>query len=45
MSNEPEHFDTVVIGAGQTGLALGYHLARRGQNFVILDENGRVGDQ
>ena len=39
-----EQFDTVVIGAGQTGLALGYHLARQGRSFVILDENNRVGD-
>ena len=43
-SGEREHLDTVVIGAGQTGLALGYHLARRKQNFVILDDNSRVGD-
>lgn len=43
-SGEREHVDTIVIGAGQTGLALGYHLARHGQNFVILDENRRVGD-
>ncbi|TWD84318.1 putative flavoprotein involved in K+ transport [Kribbella amoyensis] len=39
-----EHIDTVVIGAGQAGLALGYHLARKRQQFVILDENARVGD-
>jgi putative flavoprotein involved in K+ transport len=43
-STGPEQFGTVVIGAGQAGLALGYHLARRGQSFVILDENDRVGD-
>jgi putative flavoprotein involved in K+ transport len=39
-----EYVDTVVIGAGQSGLSLGYHLARRRQSFVILDENQRVGD-
>jgi putative flavoprotein involved in K+ transport len=39
-----ERFGTVVIGAGQTGLALGYHLAKRRQSFVILDDNNRVGD-
>jgi putative flavoprotein involved in K+ transport len=39
-----EHFDTVVIGAGQAGLSVGYHLARRGQRFVILDANQRIGD-
>jgi len=39
-----ETIDTVVIGAGQAGLATGYHLARRGQAFVILEANDRVGD-
>src|SRR6266511_6287684 len=39
-----EQFDTVVIGAGQAGLSVGYHLARRGQRFVILDANQRIGD-
>jgi putative flavoprotein involved in K+ transport len=37
--------ETVVIGAGQAGLATGYHLARRGRPFVILDADARVGDQ
>jgi putative flavoprotein involved in K+ transport len=27
----------VVIGAGQAGLAVGYHLARQGRRFLILD--------
>jgi putative flavoprotein involved in K+ transport len=40
----PERFETVVIGGGQAGLAVGYHLARRGRPFVILDANQRVGD-
>lgn len=35
---------TVVIGAGQAGLATGYHLARRGEKFVILDAEARIGD-
>jgi putative flavoprotein involved in K+ transport len=39
-----ERFDTVVIGGGQSGLAAGYHLKRRGIDFVILDGNERVGD-
>jgi putative flavoprotein involved in K+ transport len=29
--------DTVVIGAGQAGLALGYHLAEQGRDFTILE--------
>ena len=36
--------ETVVIGAGQAGLATGYHLAGRGRAFVILDAYERVGD-
>ncbi len=39
-----ERFDTVVIGAGQAGLSVGYHLRRTGRSFVILDGNARVGD-
>lgn len=39
-----EHFETVVIGAGQAGLAAGYWLAKRDIDFVILDGNPRVGD-
>jgi putative flavoprotein involved in K+ transport len=39
-----ERIDTLVIGGGQAGLSVGYHLARRGVPFVILDANRRVGD-
>ena len=39
-----EHHETVVIGGGQAGLSMGYHLAQRGRGFVILDANDRVGD-
>ena len=42
--HETERFDTVVVGAGQAGLAAGYHLARRGRAFVVLDAAERVGD-
>jgi putative flavoprotein involved in K+ transport len=41
---QPEHIETIVIGAGQAGLSVGYHLARRGRPFVILDANQRIGD-
>jgi putative flavoprotein involved in K+ transport len=40
----PERFETVIVGGGQAGLAVGYHLAGRSQRFVILDANQRVGD-
>jgi putative flavoprotein involved in K+ transport len=39
-----ERFETVIIGGGQAGLAVGYHLARRGLAFVILDAHQRIGD-
>jgi putative flavoprotein involved in K+ transport len=39
-----EHFETVIIGGSQAGLSVGYHLAKRGLPFVILDANDRIGD-
>ncbi len=36
--------DTVIIGAGQSGLALGYYLAQQHRDFVILDAGTRVGE-
>ncbi|MGH3010578.1 MAG: flavin-containing monooxygenase [Gaiellaceae bacterium] len=39
-----ERFETVIVGGGQAGLAVGYHLARRERRFVILDAAERVGD-
>jgi putative flavoprotein involved in K+ transport len=39
-----ERHEVVVIGAGQAGLAAGYHLAQRGVEFVILEASPRVGD-
>lgn len=39
-----ERIDTVIIGAGQAGLAMGYHLTRRQVPFVILDAHEHIGD-
>ena len=36
--------DVIVIGGGQAGLAMGYHLAQRGISFVILEAHERIGD-
>src|SRR6186997_3394314 len=46
MTSNPksERVQVVVIGAGQAGLSVGYHLARRGLSFVVLEANQRVGD-
>jgi putative flavoprotein involved in K+ transport len=43
-SDGAERFETVIIGGGQAGLAAGYHLAKRGVPFVILDASERIGD-
>jgi len=39
-----ERYETIIIGAGQAGLSAGYHLARRGRKFLILDAHERIGD-
>ena len=39
------HYSTIVIGGGQAGLATGYQLAQRGEDFVILNAEARVGDE
>lgn len=36
-------YDTIVIGAGQAGLAAGYHLQRAGLRFVILEAGAEPG--
>jgi len=37
-------FDVIVIGGGQAGLSVGYHLARTGARCVILEAHERIGD-
>jgi putative flavoprotein involved in K+ transport len=39
-----QHTETLIIGAGQAGLATGYHLRRLGRDCLIVDGNQRVGD-
>jgi putative flavoprotein involved in K+ transport len=39
-----KRLQTIVIGGGQAGLAVGYHLAKRGISFQILDASRRIGD-
>jgi putative flavoprotein involved in K+ transport len=38
-----DRFDTVVVGGGQAGLAMGYFLARQGRRFVILERADSIG--
>lgn len=42
-STTPDEVDVLVIGAGQSGLAMGYRLAERGLSFVVADANPEVG--
>jgi len=35
--------DVLVIGGGQAGLAMGYHLAQSGQSFQIADAGAEIG--
>lgn len=38
-----KQFDVIVIGGGQSGLAVGYYLRRAGLSFVILDKEEKSG--
>jgi putative flavoprotein involved in K+ transport len=40
---EPTVFDALVVGAGQAGLAAGYHLKRAGLSFQILEAKEEPG--
>ena len=37
-------FSTVIIGAGQAGLAAAYYLKKTGDDFILLDEGEHIGD-
>ena len=39
-----EYVETLVIGGGQAGLAMGYQLSQRDLPYKIIDANERVGD-
>jgi putative flavoprotein involved in K+ transport len=39
-----ESHETIIVGGGQAGLSVGYHLQRRGRPFLILEAKDRVGD-
>jgi putative flavoprotein involved in K+ transport len=40
----PESIETIVIGGGQAGLAMSYHLTRVGRQHVVL-ERGRIAER
>jgi putative flavoprotein involved in K+ transport len=39
-----ERVETLILGGGQAGLSAGYHLAKRGLPFLIIDADDRIGD-
>ncbi len=39
-----ERHSIIVIGGGQAGLSMGYHLKHAGVPFLILDANAQTGD-
>ena len=39
-----QYIETIVIGGGQAGLCVGYHLAKQGLPFLILEASRRIGD-
>lgn len=43
-AEQTEVHDTIIIGAGQAGLSVGYHLKRKDRDFLILDGGKRIGD-
>ena len=44
MNTNTNYWDTIIIGGGQAGLAMGYELKLRKINFVILDAGVDVGE-
>jgi putative flavoprotein involved in K+ transport len=42
-AGDREVLDVIVVGAGQAGLALGHHLARRDADFLLLDAGPEIG--
>ena len=41
---QKDRWKTIIIGAGQAGMAAGYYLQKTGEDFLIIDSAKRVGD-
>lgn len=39
-----ERYDTIVVGGGQAGLAVGYHLMKNDTDFLILEASEHIGN-
>ena len=44
MSRATRQIETLIVGGGQAGLAVAYHLKQRRRHFLVVDANQRVGD-
>jgi len=42
--NHGSEVDTIIVGGGQAGLALGYWMAKQGRGFLIVDQHQRPGE-
>ena len=43
MATSNPFYDCVIIGAGISGIGMGYHLAKRGFTFAILEGRQNIG--
>lgn len=43
-TTQRKRIGVIVIGAGQAGLSVGYHLKKLGLEFIVIDANTRIGD-
>ncbi len=43
-TSRTERFETIVVGGGQAGLSVAYHLGNRGVDYCVLTDESRVGD-
>lgn len=44
MVSQTQHIDTIVIGGGQSGLAMSYLLTRQGKDHIVLEKANRIGE-
>lgn len=37
-------YETIIIGAGQAGISIGYYLKKTSKKFLILDKSSEIGE-